>query len=237
MRFFAGLILLSASAFLHAEEMIEIRYQDSESDGVSYLTRLLVTDRYLRMDQGGDKDDFVLLDRKSGKVVNVQREREMLIVMQNRPLPKASPQHYKIEKKVTPVKEGTVRVQVLADGKQCSETVATRKLFPDAARAMAELNAAMAYTQLATYQSTPADMRQDCELVHLVWHTGLALSQGLPLEARDYSGRVRRYLGGGKRLLKAELFKVPEGYFQFELPAVEEDVSGNNSQPSGVQAK
>lgn len=217
--------------------MVDLRYQDSEGDAAPYETRILVTERYLRMDDGRDSSDFVLFDRKTGKVSNVLHERRMLMAMHDEKLP-AEPLHaYRVERKLTQVRPGTMRVQVLADGKLCSETVAVAKLFPDAARAMAEYKAALAYTQWATYRNTPAELRQDCDLVHHVWQTGVAYSQGLPIEERDYAGRVRQYVGGERRELRPELFKLPEGYEMLELPDFEEEGKGSISQPLAVQAR
>lgn len=237
MRTFVGTILFFASAVLPAAEMIEVRYQDSEANGATYLTRLLVTENYLRMDEGSDDGDFLLLDRKSAEVLNVQRDSRILMVLQKRALPEGLPQKYRLEQQVTPVNEGTMRVRVLADGKLCSDTVAAKKLFPEVASALGELNRALAYTHLNTYLNTPADLRQDCDLVHLVWQADLPLLHGLPLEGSDYSGRVRRYLGGENKPLNPALFKTPEGYFRFELPVIDEQASGSSSQPAGVQDK
>lgn len=231
----ASIMLIGVAA--QAADMVELRYRDSEADGLSYQTRILVSSRYLRMDEGNDGGDFVLLDRKTGKIVNVLHERKMLLAMHDRKLPKTPPQTYKVEKKVTPVREGTVRVQVLADGKLCSETVAALKLFPDASRALAEYKAALAYTQWTSYRGTPAELRQNCDLAHHVWQTGYALSQGLPIEERDYAGRVRQYAGGEKHAVRPELFRLPRGYERIQLPELEEAGAGSNSQPSAVQER
>lgn len=217
--------------------MIDLRYQDSEGDAAPYETRILVTDRYLRMDDGRDGSDFVLFDRRTGKVSNVLHGQKMLMAMHDEKLPAEPPHAYRVERKLTQVRSGTMRVQVLADGKLCSETVAVAKLFPDAARAMAEYKAALAYTQWTTYRNTPAELRQDCDLVHHVWQTGISYSQGLPIEERDYAGRVRQYVGGEKRPLRPELFKLPEGYEMLELPDMEEEGKGSISQPLAVQAR
>lgn len=211
--------------------MIDLRYQDSEDVAPAYQTRILVTDRYLRMDDGHDEADFVLFDRKTGMVSNVMHERKMLMAMHDAKLPQNPSYSYRVEQKVTPVRAGTVRVQVLADGKLCSETVAASKLYPDAARALAEYKAALAYTQWTTYRNTPAELRQDCDLVHHVWHTGLALSQGLPIEERDYAGRVRQYVSGETRKLQPELFVLPANYEALVLPGFEGEGTGSSSQP------
>lgn len=217
--------------------MVDIRYQDGEVDGSSYQTRILVTGRYLRMDEGNDGGDFTLFDRKTGKIMNVLHDRKMLLAMLDNKPPKQPAQTYRVEKKVTPVREGTVRVQVLANDKLCSETVAVAKLFPDAAHAIAEYKAALAFTQWATYRNTPAELRQDCDLVHHVWQTGHSLSEGLPIEERDYAGRVRHYVGGEKRAEKSQLFKLPKDYELLKIPEPEGDDTGSNSQPSAVQTR
>lgn len=211
--------------------MTELRYQDSEEGATAYQTRILVSDRYLRMDDGHDDADFVLLDRKTGKIVNVLHERRVLLAMSHGELPEQVPQSYRVEQKVTPVREGTVRVQVLADGRLCSETVAASKLFPDAARALAEFKAALAYTQWVTYRNTPAELRQDCDLVHHVWQADMALSHGLPIEERDYAGRVRQYVSGEKRELEPEAFRLPEGYEVLDLSGFDGEGENSSSQP------
>jgi hypothetical protein len=236
LRFVAVLVLLGC-VVAQAADMIEIRYQDREADGMSYQTRILVTDLYLRMDDGRDEGDFALLERKTGKATNVMHDRRMLMAMHHDKLPKNPPHTYRVEKKVTQVRPGTARVQVLADGKLCSETVAADKLFPDAARAMAQYRAALSYTQWTTYRNTPAELRQDCDLVQHVWQTGMALSHGLPIEERDYSGRVRQYLGGEKRKLRPELFRLPGDYDVLELPDIEGEGAADSSQPSAVQTR
>lgn len=233
---FAAVLVLFAFAAAHAADMIDLRYLDSEGGAAPYETRILVTDRYLRMDDGHDGGDFVLFDRKTGKVLNVLHERKMYMAMHDEKLPGEPAHAYRVERKLTPVRSGTVRVQVLADGRLCSETVAVAKLFPDAARAMAEYKAALAYTQWATYRNTPAELRQDCDLVHHVWQTGMSYSAGLPIEERDYAGRVRQYVGGEKRPLQPELFRLPEGYELFELPEMDGG-KGSSSQPLAVQAR
>jgi hypothetical protein len=90
--------------------------------------------------------------------------------------------------------------------------VAAERLLPEAAKALAEYMAALAWTQYQTYQNTDPPMRQDCDLVHHVWNTGLALSHGLPIESRDYAGRSRQLQKQGREKLRPGLFKLPEGY-------------------------
>lgn len=234
MRLIAGLFFL-ASVDLHAAGILELRYQDQDPGSEPYLTRILISDRFVRLDGGKDSGDFVLYDRKSRQVVNVLHDQKILMRMLTRPLPDVRPQTYKFEEKVTPVREGTVRVQFMADGKVCSEAVAAKGLLPDAARALGEYKSALAPTQLQTYLNTPADLRQSCDLAHHVWEGARVFSYGLPIEERDYEGRVRQFSGSGMKKLSADLFRLPKGYLTMQPP--EGDQTRPSVQPSSVQVR
>mgnify|MGYP001765115216 CR=1 FL=1 len=240
MKRFFGLGLLLASLGVEAAQMTELRYQDQDAGGEPYATRFLMTDRYLRMDSGGDNDDFVLFDRKTRQAVNVLHGQRILMYMRNKPLPSTRPFEYKVEEIVTPVNKSTVRVLIRAANNTCSESVAAKGLLPDAVRALTEFKAALAYTQWQTYSGTPEDLRQVCDLVHHVWESGRALSYGLPIEERDYSGKVRMFSGHQARRLKPALFRLPKGYVEMQPPENEQSGSGqagSNAQPASVQAR
>ncbi len=216
MRIFAWLLLASCS--VQAADMIELRYQDQDPGDAPYLTRVLITDRYLRLDDGNDNADFVLLERKAKMLTNVLHSQNSLTRLPKRPLPKARAPEYKLEEKVTLVRPGTTRVQISLDGKLCSEMVAAEKFLPEATKALAEYKSALAYTQWQTYQNTPADMRQHCDLVNHVWNTDRALAYGLPLEERDDTGRTRQLIASGRKPVNAQLFKLPKHYTLTQLP-------------------
>lgn len=215
--------------------MTELRYQDQDPGSEPYMTRILITERFLRLDGGHDKGDFVLFDRKSRHVVNVLHDQKILMRMHNRPLPDTRPLSYKVEEKVSPVNQRTIRVQLFADEKLCSETVSDQAMLPGAAKAMAEYKNALAYTQLQTYLNTPAELRQPCDLVHHVWESGRSLAYGLPIEERDYAGRVRQFSGSAMKRLDPGLFKLPKGYVTMQPP--EGDQTAPNLQPSAVQTR
>jgi hypothetical protein len=233
-KYVAGLLLL-ACASVQAAGMTELRYMDQDPGSAPYLTRILITERFLRLDNGQDDGDYALLDRQSGQVVNVLHDPRILMRMANHPLPVSRPLAYTVEEKVLPVREGTVRVQIFADGMLCSETVAAKGLLPDAARALAEFKSALAYTQLQTYRNTPEELRQPCDLAHHVWESGRGLAYGLPLEERDYAGRVRRLSENAMKNLDSGLFDLPEGYVAMQPP--EAGQTGPSLQPSAVQAR
>ena len=67
--------------------MIELRYVDQDVGDPPYLTRILVTPDFMRMDDGEDGGDFVLLDRRRHKLTNVMRDNKLAMVFSPGTLP------------------------------------------------------------------------------------------------------------------------------------------------------
>lgn len=204
--------ILGGAQAAFAADMIVLYYLDQDPGAASYTSRILITPQFLRVDDGRDEADFVLLKRKTGELTNVLHSMKTNMRIRNKPLPVAARPTWQVEARVEEIRPGTSRVTVLVKGKVCSQTVAAERLLPEAAKALAEYMTALAWTQYQTYQNTDPDMRQDCDLVHHVWDTGLALSHGLPIEARDYAGRSRQLEKQGREKLRPGLFKLPARY-------------------------
>lgn len=228
-------LLLFTGLAAHAATVTEVRYLDQDPGGEPYLTRILVTRQFMRLDDGQDGDDFVLFDRKKRQVVNVMHGLKTLLWVSGKPLPPTRPVIYKVDEKADKVRKDTTRVQLRANGELCSETVSVSGMLPDVVSAMAEYKSALAYTQLQTFLNTPENIRQPCDLVHHVWESGRSLAHGLPLEERDYAGRVRKLSGTAKRPFDPSWFALPGGYATIQPP--EAGQTSSSVQPSSVQSK
>ncbi|MGO9445792.1 MAG: hypothetical protein ACLPXB_13585 [Thiobacillaceae bacterium] len=207
-----GVVMFIIALTANAAPMTVLTYRDQDPGSSSYVTRILITPRFVRLDGGKDDGDFVLLDRRSGELVNVLHDARTTMRIRSKPLPEQARPTWKVDEQVEAVRRGTWRITLLANGAICSQTVVAGKLRPEAAQALAEYKAALAWAQYKTYENTPKDIRQDCDLVEYVWDTGRVLKYGLPLEERDYAGRVRRLEKVGSETFEPELFKLPTGY-------------------------
>jgi len=206
-----GLLLgLLGLGTAHAADMIALRYVDQDPGAAAYLTRILVTPNFMRMDGGEDAGDFVLLDRRQRKVINVMHGNKIAMVFEPGKLP-ARPADWKPQLDTQKGGRGTQRFTLSVEGVVCSEGVATRQAAPDAARAMAELKAVLASMQYRVWTETPATLQHNCDLANQVWETGTTLKLGLPLEEREFTGRTRKFESEIRLPLQPELFRVPEG--------------------------
>jgi len=212
----AALCLLAVGS-VQAADMIALRYVDQDPGDSPYLTRILVTPDFMRMDGGEDGGDFVLLDRRQQKVINVMRDNKLAMVFTSGTVP-PRPAGWKPRLDSHRAAAGTLRYSLSVSKVVCSEGIATKRA-PDAARAMAELKAILAATQYRVWKDSPSDMQHDCDLANQVWESGTTLKLGLPLEEREFTGRTRQLESESKLPLQPDLFRVPEGMTAINAPS------------------
>ena len=210
--------LLMCAGMAQAADMTVVRYIDQDPGEAAYATRILVTPDFMRMDSGEDGGDFVLLDRRQRRVINVMRDSRLAMVFVPGALP-ARPANWRARLVTQPGAAGTQRYTLTARGAVCSEGVAARRAAQDAARAMAELKAVLAATQYRVWKDSPREMQHDCDLANQVWESGTTLKLGLPLEEREFSGRSRQFESESKEPLRPELFRVPDGLTAINAPS------------------
>lgn len=216
MKALLGLLLLGAGV-AHAADMAVVRYVDQDPGDPPYLTRILVTSDFMRMDSGEDGGDFVLLDRRQRKVINVMRDNQLAMVFTSGTVP-PKPTGWKSRLDTRKAAHGSQRFSLAVSGVVCSEGVAVRRA-PDAARAMAELKAILAATQYRVWEASPRELQHDCDLANMVWASGATLELGLPLEEREFSGRTRKLESESSQPLQPELFRVPDGLTAINAPS------------------
>jgi len=213
-----GLLGLSAVQAADSPTMTALRYIDQDPGDPPYLTRILVTPDFMRIDEGKDDGDFVLLDRRQLKVINVMHGNQLAMVFSAGKLP-PKPSGWKPVLDVQPAAAGTRRFSLTVKGVVCSEGVAARGAAPDAARAMAELKSVLAAMQYRVWKDSPREIQHDCDLANQVWESGTTLKLGLPLEEREFTGRTRQFENESKQPLRPELFRVPDGLPLVDAPS------------------
>jgi hypothetical protein len=218
------LVLLLGPAMMHVaaasplQEVTELRYVDQDAGDPSYLTRVLVTAEFMRMDDGQDDGDFILLDRKQRRLINVMRGNNLAMVFTPGKVP-AVPVGWKPELTSHAAAQGTRRFSLVLNGVTCLEGVAAKRAAADAARALAEMKTVLAATQYRMWRDSPAEMQHDCDLANQVWAFESVLELGLPLEERDFRGRTRQFESESSIPLNPALFLVPKGMPLVDAPS------------------
>lgn len=216
MKALLGLLALCAG-LAQAADMTVLRYVDQDPGDPPYPTRILVTPDFMRMDSGEDAGDFTLLDRRRRVVVNVMLDSKLAMVFAPGVLP-PKPADWAPRLEAGKAERGGRHFTLTVKGVVCSEGIAARHAM-DAARAMAELKSILAATQYRVWKDSPPGMQHECDLANQVWNSGDTLTLGLPLEEREFTGRLRTFESETRQPLNPRLFRVPEGMTQINAPS------------------
>jgi hypothetical protein len=218
----ASLLCLACAATWADERVIEVTYMDQEPNQGGYVTRYLVSDSFLRMDFGQDSDDYVLYDRRTRRVFNVNHERHEAMVIDYEPVDYPKPERWSVDEYTRQNSDGKRRFEISVNGTTCSRMVAMEKLAPEAAAGMAEFTEALAATQAATYRATPPDQRQPCDLARYVLEPRRWYQYGVPVDEVHFSGLSRRLLNFSASVkARPTLFAVPARYRQINLKQIQ----------------
>ena len=219
MRKIAAVLLLLTSTVLFAGEAELLVYQVKEPGVDNYISRILVTRRYLRLDEGGEPDaGYTIFDRKEKKIFNVDPLEKTVLEMVPPAFQPVPPTEMNLKEQVTtdtdsPKVAGRqpVKIRLQANGETCRELVVVTATLPDAVSAMKELYQALARMQYPAVGS-PGYTENSCELSEYIYAPQRAFSHGLPLW--DVMGGKQRMLVDFKQAFEVpdDTFEVPDDF-------------------------
>lgn len=219
-----SLVTLAAVGGAAAEPVDLLVYKVWERGIDPYINRIMVTEDYIRLDEGDDRGAYTLFDRDQEIIYNVSPDdRTVLVINPTETLPEVSDSLILAEQVVTdagaPPVGGQVprRVTLLANGEVCSELVVVDGVMPDAVDALAELKLTLARAQVASLAVTPLELQTPCDLAGSVYAADRTLRFGLPLQERG-AGRSQSLVDFVAGFEAADgLFELPQDYSRQEL--------------------
>ncbi|MDH3947785.1 MAG: hypothetical protein OEU74_02380 [Gammaproteobacteria bacterium] len=191
-----------------------------------YPTRLIVTEKYLRFDDGEGSADFVLLDRGKDVVYSVNSEEETVMAVHKKQLEIQPP--FKLEltfkqlsdMEKAPDIEGIKpkHYQFSANGEKCYEVIAVQGLMPDVVTALQEFTDLLASDSKVTFSSLPADLHNPCDISMNTFAAGRHLRFGFPIQEWSVNGSGRALVDFQLNYQVDEaLFVLPADYHHFTV--------------------
>lgn len=225
----AALVLAgSTHGVLAAEQQAALLVYRVWEQGLDpYVSRILVTPRYVRMDEGEGNSQYTLYDREKAVIYNVDDEEHSILVIDPPESEPALPEGFKLSEKVS-ADEGAPtiagkppqRVSLLANGEVCRELVAVQGLMAPALAGMREMQRTLGHVQAATLSVMPMEAQSACELVENVYAPLRRLDHGLPIQD-DEHGRGRALVDFSEvHPVDAKLFVLPADYSRSEMAAL-----------------
>jgi hypothetical protein len=200
-------------------------YAEQEAGSEPYRARYIVTDAFLRLDEGNDEGGFVLLDRRQRRIYNVVPETDSVLNIDGRgPVPEP-PESLSIEVEESrdaqaPRLEGRQPLTLVlrAGNEVCRSAVVVPGLLEDLSAAFSEFFRVLAVQQSRTLDNTPAELQTPCFLARYLYAGDFHSNAGLPL--LEWSGDSdRRELLDYERgvMVDESLFAVPRGLQSYEI--------------------
>lgn len=193
-----------------------------------YISRMLVTPDYVRLDEGGAPiDGYTLFERASGAIYNVSPEEQTITVMQaSKELP-PSPVELKLSEHVEIDKEAPtvggvqpVRVQLLANGTACRELIAVQGIMEPAVQGLKEFRQALAQIQGARLDVWPEESRTPCDLAELIYAPTRGLEHGIAVQDRSSSMSQSLVDFEKQYVVGDELFVLPAEFNRINMPGL-----------------
>lgn len=217
--FMAG--LAAGGAAVAAESVDILMYKVMEPGVGIYDSRVLVSPKFMRLDDGVDSGDFALFDRNKKVIYSVSHEDRTVFEIPSREVTVQPPEPIVRSVETIALEEDTPRVagqqpvnyQLSVNGETCYNVVTVEGVLPDYLKAMKAFRKVLAGEHALALPSIPADMRDNCDLARHTFAPDWQLQFGLPIQEWDE-------LGGGQSLIDFKtgqrvddkLFQLPEGY-------------------------
>lgn len=194
-----------------------LHYAEQEPGGEPFRTRMIVTARYLRIDEGGESKDFLLFDRREKTLYSVNAADTRILVMPAKTVNVVSPvkleHQVERDKEVFPAVDGkkVAHYTLLTNRKPCYDLFAAEGMLPVAVQALREYREALAGQQVAVLSAMPKDLQTPCDLANNVFAPARYLDYGLPIRLNETGVRTSELVD-----FQTDFDAVPG---LFELPA------------------
>jgi len=203
----------------------KLSYMEAEAGTEPYPVRILVSPDYVRLDDGYDESDYVLLDRKSRTLVSVTHENRSVLIINNQALHGSLPDAIALTEESLPDNEAPtisgkrpLHFRYLADNTVCRESVSVKGVMSRAVSGMREFATALGERQSNNMHSVPVSMQTPCFLSRYVFAAGRIFDNGLPIQSWDNSGFSRTLIDfSDEASVPAAVFSIPDDYQSMTL--------------------
>ena len=201
-------------------------YQVQETGQEPYLSRILVTSDFLRMDQGEAAEGFILFDRRKKIIYSVDPAERSILVIESATVKRSRPEQPKIttdqlDAGDAPSVAGSQpqHWRMSVNGEGCQEAVVAPGLMPRSVAAQRDYRQLLAEQHMVTLAAIPADYRDACADAVQVFAPSALLSKGLLLRSWDINGNKQTLLNfSPDRAVSPGQFSLPEDFRRQSLP-------------------
>ncbi len=171
-----------------------VLFMEQENGVEPYQTRMIITKKFVRIDDGKDSDSFVLYDRTKKIVYSTIPEEGRVMAIHEKKLKKGQvfeapfPLIHSVkempEMKDAPTIDGETakHYQLITNDKVCYDVVAIKGLMPHVVKALTEFHEHMATDSRVTFNNMPADLHEACDMTSTTFKPARQFEFGFPIQ-------------------------------------------------------
>jgi hypothetical protein len=222
-------LLIAVSGAAHGGDLVSadrLTYRIlSEGNKSPQINRILVTEGYVRFDDGSGADGFLLYDRKNKVIFSVNPEERLILEIAPKPVNLSPGGELKVEVRKTvddkaPSIAGSkpIEVELLANGKSCEKRIVAAGPMKRALDGLREYQQTLAYQQYISLEVIPTDMETDCDLALNIYYSERMLQEGLAVQRwrEGLHEELVDYAEGEQ--VSRDLFQLPEDFGRKVMP-------------------
>ncbi len=205
-----------------------LMYSEQEKGIKPYPVRYIVTDAYLRNDDGIDNGDFTLLDRRKKIIYNVSRQNRTILVVSKQDATVRQEDRPRIrvttDDKLNLPKidsKSTLKLKLEAGKKVCNHYIVVPGLMRKAVAALTEFRSVLAGQHAANLHKTPKSLQDPCFTAFNIVNHSKHLEYGLVVRQWNSQGKQQLLVDYAKnRQVNNSLFVLPKGYKRYKVGEV-----------------
>ena len=209
------------------EQVYKLQYIEREPGVDDYELTMLVSDRYIRVDESGDGSGYIVYDDKKKMIYSVSHhDRSVLVIKEYVFKDTDLPVKYEIEylalvdaPKVSGNNVFNYRVYTSVEDKEetCAEVQLVENLLPAVTKMLKNYQQIIAGQQVRMTDNTVSDMQTACYFIDQVYNAGLYYEKGLPVQEWHSNERSKILASYKKSEVSGNKFNIPKDYKQFSI--------------------
>lgn len=212
-------------------DVYQLSYIEREPGTDEYELSMLVSDRYIRIDEVGEKSGFIIYDDKEKTIYSVgHHDKSVLVIKQHEFSEKDSPVKVEVEylqladaPSVSGKDIYNYRVFInVGKGKEaeeetCTEIQLVEGLLPEVRTILRNYQKVVSGQQVKMVDNKITEFQSSCFYADQVYNSGAYYEKGLPIQEWHSNERSKILTTYKKTSVSADTFKVPEDYRQFSV--------------------
>ena len=205
---------------------VKIDFVEYEKYVKPYPTRLIVTNEFMRFDDGEGSTSYILFDRGANTIYSVNSDERTVMSLKHKDIELEPPVELNLEEKNLGTMKDAPSIQGMkplhyrfsANGEDCYDVVAVDGLMPDVVEAMKAFKDILASDSKVTFNNIPADLQNACDMSMDTFAAGRHLKYGFPIQEWNTHGDGRTLVDYDEDFIpEPALFVLPEEYERFSV--------------------